>query len=375
MGLKMTQQIIIPEPDPIPLPAPYWLLKFLLVLTFILHIIAMNFALGGGIITGITDLIGRKKNSQFHLNLARSFSKMLPIATAFTITLGVAPLLFIQVLYGQYFYTASIILAWPWLSVILLLLIGYYGYYIYQFNFEKLQGVRAWIVLGSAVLFALIGLIYTNTLVLMLTPEKWAQKYFANPHGTNFNFDDPTVIPRYLHFLVASVSVAGLLVLIYGLVKLKSDESFGRWAVRYGGLWFVIGTVVQYATGIWFLLALKKDLMMIFMGGNGVATAVFGISVLLSLVSLILILLSFNAQNPRPLSIFGIVLLFLTIVGMAVMRDILRDAYLSDYFKPEQFEVQPQISVLIVFGIVFIAGLITVGYMLNKVIKAKPVTT
>lgn len=57
------------------------------------------------------------------------------------------------------------------------------------------------------------------------------------------------------------------------------------------------------------------------------------------------------------------------------MRDILRDAYLSDYFKPEQFEVQPQISVLIVFGIVFIAGLITVGYMLNKVIKAKPVTT
>jgi len=52
----------------------------------------------------------------------------------------------------------------------------------------------------------------------------------------------------------------------------------------------------------------------------------------------------------------------------------LRDAYLKDYFKPEQFEVQPQISVLIVFGIVFIAGLITVGYMLNKVLKAKPVS-
>ncbi|CUS87069.1 hypothetical protein [Candidatus Kryptobacter tengchongensis] len=370
----MTQQIIIPELDPIPLPAPYWLLKFLLILTFILHIIAMNFALGGGIIAGITDLIGRKKNSQFHLNLARSFSKMLPITTAFTITLGIAPLLFIQVLYGQYFYTASITLAWPWLSVILLLLIGYYGYYIYQFNFEKLQGVRAWIVLGSAVLFALIGLIYTNTLVLMLTPEKWAQKYFANPHGTNFNFDDPTVIPRYLHFLVASVSVAGLLVLIYGLIKLKSDVDFGRWAIKYGGLWFVIGTVLQYAVGIWFLLALKKDLMMVFMGGDGLATAIFGISVLLSLVSLILILLSFNAQNPKPLSISGLALLFLTIVGMSVMRDILRDAYLKDYFKPEQFEVQPQISVLIVFGIVFIAGLITVGYMLNKVLKAKPVS-
>ncbi len=370
----MTNQIIIPEPDPIPLPAPYWLLKFLLVLTFILHIIAMNFALGGGFIAGITDLLGRKRNSQFHLNLSSSLSKMLPIATAFTITLGIAPLLFLQVLYGQYFYTSSIILAWPWLSVILLLLIGYYGYYIYQFNFEKLKGIRAWIVLGSAILFAIIGLIYTNNLVLMLTPEKWAQKYFANPHGTNLNFDDPTVIPRYLHFLVASFAVAGLLVLIYGLVKFNKDEKYGRWAIRYGGLWFVIATVVQYAVGIWFLLSLKKEFMLLFMGENLIATVVFGVSVLLSLVSLILILLSFNAQNPKPLAIFGIVLLFLTIAGMSIMRDILRDAYLKDYFNPEQFEVQPQISVLVVFLIVFIAGLITVGYMLNKVVKAKPTT-
>lgn len=370
----MTNQIIIPEPDPIPLPAPYWLLKFLLVLTFILHIIAMNFALGGGFIAGITDLLGRKRNSQFHINLSSSFSKMLPIATAFTITLGIAPLLFLQVLYGQYFYTSSIILAWPWLSVILLLLIGYYGYYIYQFNFEKLKGIRAWIVLGSAILFAVIGLIYTNNLVLMLTPEKWAQKYFANPHGTNLNFDDPTVVPRYLHFLVASFAVAGLLVLIYGLVKLNKDEKYGRWAIRYGGLWFVIATVVQYAVGIWFLLALRREFMLIFMGENLFATIIFGTSVFLSLVSLILILLSLNAQNPRPTAISGIALIFLTIAGMSIMRDILRDAYLKDYFNPGQFDVQPQISVLVVFSVVFIAGLMTVGYMLNKVIKAKPTT-
>jgi hypothetical protein len=370
----MNSQIILPEPDPIPLPAPYWLLKFLLVLTFILHIIAMNFALGGGFIAGITDLIGRKKSNQFHTNLSSSLSKMLPIATAFTITLGIAPLLFLQVLYGQYFYTSSIIMAWPWLAVILLLIIGYYGYYIYQFNFEKLSGIRAWIVLGSAVLFAIIGLIYTNNLVLMLTPEKWAQKYFANPHGTNFNFDDPTVIPRYLHFLVASISVAGLLVLIYGLGKISKDEKYGRWAIKYGGLWFVFGTIVQYAVGIWFLLSLKKEFILLYMGENTLATIVFGLSVLLSLISLILILLSFNAQNPKLLAIGGIVALFLTIAGMSIMRDILRHAYLENYFKPEQFDVQLQLSVLIVFAVVFIVGLVTVGYMLSKVLKLKPTT-
>jgi len=59
---------------------------------------------------------------------------------------------------------------------------------------------------------------------------------------------------------------------------------------------------------------------------------------------------------------------------MSIMRDILRHAYLENYFKPEQFDVQLQLSVLIVFAVVFIAGLVTVGYMLSKVLKLKPTT-
>ena len=34
---------LIPSLDPIPLPAPYWVFKLLLVVTFTLHILAMNF--------------------------------------------------------------------------------------------------------------------------------------------------------------------------------------------------------------------------------------------------------------------------------------------------------------------------------------------
>jgi hypothetical protein len=139
-------------------------------------------------------------------------------------------------------------------------------------------------------------------------------------------------------------------------------------------LWFVFGTIVQYAVGIWFLLSLKKEFILLYMGENTLATIVFGLSVLLSLISLILILLSFNAPNPKPLAIGGIVALFLTIAGMSIMRDILRHAYLENYFKPEQFDVQLQLSVLIVFAVVFIAGLVTVGYMLSKVLKLKPTT-
>lgn len=51
----------IPDPDPIPLPAPVGLLKFLLILTFILHILAMNLALGGGLIAAGYTLVGAAK--------------------------------------------------------------------------------------------------------------------------------------------------------------------------------------------------------------------------------------------------------------------------------------------------------------------------
>ncbi|MFQ5605501.1 MAG: hypothetical protein ACE5HS_19705 [bacterium] len=44
----MDTQMMLPSLDPIPLPAPFFLFKLLLVLTFVLHILAMNCMFGGG---------------------------------------------------------------------------------------------------------------------------------------------------------------------------------------------------------------------------------------------------------------------------------------------------------------------------------------
>ncbi|MEE9203583.1 MAG: hypothetical protein V3U08_01100 [Nitrospirales bacterium] len=43
---------------------------------------------------------------------------------AFAIVLGVAPLLFIQVLYGQLFYTAAILVGRVWILLILVLILA-----------------------------------------------------------------------------------------------------------------------------------------------------------------------------------------------------------------------------------------------------------
>src|SRR5208283_12688 len=44
---EMLDPNMVPNIDPNPLPAPYWVFKLLLIVTFFLHILAMNCMLGG----------------------------------------------------------------------------------------------------------------------------------------------------------------------------------------------------------------------------------------------------------------------------------------------------------------------------------------
>lgn len=366
----MIDQLVIPSPDAVPVPAPIWLLKVLLIFTFLLHIIPMNIALGGSFTAFVTDLLGRRRSSEHHLRLARSCSKVIPIATAFTITSGVAPLLFLQVLYGQLFYTSSILMAWPWLTVIGLLILAYYGFYLYQYRWERLQGVRLWVVLISALFVFVIGLIYTNNLTLMLAPEKFASMYHSNPSGVHWNFDDPTVIPRYLHFFVASFAITGLLVVIIGLGKIGTDAAYGRWAVRYGGMLFVIATIIEMAVGIWFLLALPMEVTMLFMGRNLFATVLLGAGLILPIISMMLMILAIKSEQPKSLAWGSISVLALLLVVMVIMRDIVRDGYLAGKFDVFDRVVEPQWGVMALFAVILITGLSVVGYMLKKVVEA-----
>jgi hypothetical protein len=367
----MQTDVPIPDLDPVSLPAPIWLLKALLLLTFFLHVIPMNLSLGGGFVAALTEVFGRRGKGEYHFALARSLAKTLPIVIAFTITLGVAPLLFIQVLYGQFFYTSSVVLAWPWLSVIVLLILSYYGFYLYSFQWERLEGKRLVVVLASAVLFSTIGFIYTNNLVLTQTPVKWAAMYFQNPHGTHLNLSDPTVIPRFLHFFTASIAVAGILVAVIGLLKRRQDSSYSRWAVRYGLLWFIIATLVQLGVGTWFFLTLPEAVRAMFMGGDGFATLVFSVALTCAIGSLVFMLLGLMSTKPFWKALTGIVLIFLTVICMVLVRDIVRSASLQGYFDASRFSVAPQTGVIILFFFLLVAGLGVIGYMLKKVAASR----
>ena len=90
-----------PIVDPIPPPAPIWLLKTLHNLTLALHLISVELLLGGLVIGLAFAVFGRMRNSTEMSGASHMLAHRLPTLMAFVINLGVPPLLFAQVLYGR----------------------------------------------------------------------------------------------------------------------------------------------------------------------------------------------------------------------------------------------------------------------------------
>jgi hypothetical protein len=363
----MTPPLPIPPPDPLPLPAPAWLLQFLLVFTFVLHIIPMNLVLGGSMLAAWS--LWRRTDR--HRELARQLVRALPAATALTITSGVAPLLFLQVLYGQFFYAASILIAVPWFAVVPLLIAAYYGFYFNYFSREPLTGKHVAVAIASAVLVLAIGSIYTGNLTLMLTPERWrAFSPEAATFGAKFNTGEPTLLPRFLHFAMASLAVTGLFIALRA--SRLTDETARRWQLRYGALWFAVPTLLNIGVGLWFLFSLPANVRALFLGGSAVHTAHLWAGVGFALVALMLSLLAVNAARPCGLLWAASATLLLTISLMATVRHFVRGAYLAPHFDPATLAVRPMWDVFAVFALLLVAGLGVIGWMLKNAFP-KPV--
>ena len=360
----MMQPNLIPVLDPNPLPAPYWVFKLLLIVTFFLHILAMNFLLGGAVLALVSKWRLRKQvdGNRVFFDVA----KKLPVFLPATITLGIAPLLFVQVLYGQFFYTSSIIMAWPWFFVLVLLTLAYYGFYYVSFHSGKQPGRAGVVMLFSVILVCLIGFVYSNNLTLSLVPSRWGAKYFANPSGWHLNLSEPTLIPRFLHFFIAAVAVGGLLLVFVSLANWNRDREYARQLLRFGGRAFMYATMAQFLVGVWFLVSLPREMLMLFTGNGFWATALLLVGVFSASAAILMMSYAIRKQDIRVAAFYVPGFIAVVILTMCVMRDILRDAYLKPYYHPERFIVHTQWSVFPLFLALFIGGVVLWFVMLKR---------
>lgn len=359
--------IPIPHVDPLPLPGPVWLFTALLLVVFTLHVLAMNSALGGGLWTLWNYLRGRSAEHPHSRRLAQELAGMLPTFLAFTVTLGVAALLFVQVLFGQFLYSSSILIGALWLAVIPLVMVAYYGYYYFAHAVE--QGKSAGWVLGFSVAVLLgIAFIFVNNMTLALRPENWLGMYRAHPDGWNLNLNDAAVLPRYLHIVNGSIALFAAILTQLGLRRMKADADYGRWLVQRAALVFAACTGVQFLLGLWLLLAIPREIALGLMK-DPLGGSVFGLALISVIAAMLLILLGSLQERPGAMVNAGFGMSLVTLFLMVCLRHLLRLAFLRPYLNLETVAVKSQVGVIALFIVLFIGGLVTVGYMLMLVAR------
>jgi hypothetical protein len=342
---------LIPAAEAI--PSPWGWFEALLLVTFVLHIVFMNLALGSAVLAFFGRLTGRQKD------LARELGHRAPTFLALTVNLGVAPLLFTQVLYGQFLYTSSVLMAGWWLSAIAAVILGYYALYAHDGKFESAPGLSR-LALGLSIVFLLYtGFLLANNMTLMLRPAAWSV-YFANPGGSFLNVADPTMWSRYAHMMLAAPAVAGLYAALLGEKKRRQD-----W-VDYGLAWFSRVTMLQILVGGWLFFSLPAAVRPAFMGGDAPATGLLGASVLLGLGALLMSIQKKTAPTAA--------LALAAIACMAATRAQVRLVTLAPVFAPSSLPVANEASPLVLFLATLALGLWAIGYMLRLYAKSGPKT-
>jgi hypothetical protein len=343
----MNPAALIPTPDAIPVGWAWF--EGLNILTFALHMVMVNVLVGGAALT--LYLKGKRDP------VVASFSGKLPSAFALTVNFGVAPLLFLQVLYGHFFYTSSILSAGWWLAVIGLLICGYYLLYLYQHAMKK-DGGSGYLVLGLALILC-IALIMTSVVSLMVRPGSWGSG-IGGSAGVFLNFADATFAPRFLHFLFASVAVGGLALALYA----RFGGGGGSAATQeFGMKTFFVFTLLQMATGLWWLVALDRPVLLKFIGDSSLATGTLLVAVGCSVGALV-------AGASRKV-VAATVWTLLTVLTMAGVRALIRSATLDPWFSPSALKVTGETSPLIFFLATLAVGLVFLAYMLKLAFRKK----
>jgi hypothetical protein len=352
---------LIPALDAAGLPGPPWLFHCLLVSTFFLHLVFMNLTLGGTLMAFVANLRSSGRSSDGNAVLAKRLMGINTYAISLAITTGVAPLLFVQVLYQQFFYSGTILLGWIWFSMLILLMIGYYAAYLHK----RFRG--AWLGVSALTFFG-VAMIHVAVHLIHVQPAKWAQ-FDASALSV---LTDPTYWPRLLHFVLAAITFAALVSTWWAIRRARAgdDVELNTTIAKSTWRWALWATVLQMVDGFVLFGVLPKPVLLGFMRGGVATLGPLTISILLGIGLLMMLV---RASNPveKPGLVSGtLAALTLTIAVMTVTRHQVRVLYLEPATSQFQATIVPQWGNFVLFAILLIACLITIFVMVRRVLTS-----
>ncbi|MEO0280247.1 MAG: hypothetical protein ABIN21_05180 [candidate division WOR-3 bacterium] len=336
--------------------------QFLMVLTFTLHIFFVNLAIG----TLLISLYLSFKRDEFSKRLSSSLIKMTPISISLAILFGIAPLLFVQVIYDAFFYTASTLLGFYVTLFIFSMMIAYTSVYIGYYNKEKKEGIFKFFVLLALLLFFFSGFIIHSVIYLSLLPDKWMSLYTSllpvNTSGLNLKYFQ---ISRFLHFIIPSLIQTGIIIMLYSdYFKNREDfeKNYLEWSYKFGSKIALLFLIIQILIGIWFLLEVPFEFKFFF-------NHFLIVGIIFSLVLFYLLYVSSKKVYSFPKII--LLLSLITIFLMSYAREILRMNYLSQYgYSIYNYKMNLDIGSTLLFFLTFVMGLVIISFILYISFKA-----
>ena len=359
---------LLPALDPAGLPGPTWLFHVLLVFTFFLHMLFMNLTLGGTIVGWIAHLRSSDKPDDANGVLAARLVKLNGFGISLTITTGVAPLLFVQILYQQFFYSATILLGWIWFAFLVILTLGYYSIYLYKFSGKARGGRGRGIWLGlSALAFVLIAMVHVAVNLIHAQPNLWTG-FAANSLQV---LGDAAYWPRLLHFILAGIAFSALVMTWWASRQARHgiDASINTAIARSGWRWALWSIALQVVDGFILLLVLPQDVLLGTMRGGVTTLAPLTLSILLGIGLLIMLARSMDPIAKPSLVTGTLAAMVLTVGVMSITRHQVRDLYLESAAPMMSPQVAPQWLNFSLFVILLLAALATVYYMARRVLR------
>lgn len=191
---------------PFGLPFPTAMYLSLYVVTLTVHVVFMNYVIAGSALLLATSLRGGRIEDEPNCSARAVFRDWLPFGLSAAITAGVAPLLFVQILYKREFYTANLLLFHRWMSILPILIVGFYLLYLQKSKWirSRSAGLRALVAVGALACFAFTGWSWTENHLLSTSAAAWAEHYKSEAMW----FPRLEIIPRLLTWFIGGIPAA-----------------------------------------------------------------------------------------------------------------------------------------------------------------------
>lgn len=242
---------------PFGLPSATALYLVLYIVTFAIHQGCMHYVVAGSLCWLGSLLFAKTEYARSLDRVVSMIVDWLPLSLSAAITAGVAPLLFVQIVYPTNFYSANLLLGWRWMIVVPVLIVAFYGLYL-----AKSPWINSWphflhvlLALSIVICFLFVGFCWTANHVIANSSNDWPKIYASGATGIS---SGQTSL-RVLFWVGCSFASIATMVLWQSRWSLSSPRPVSGNELRYLALLAMAGILLAATCGTGYLMMLSQQ--------------------------------------------------------------------------------------------------------------------